>query len=300
VSDHSQTDNPQTDAVRTDQAQADPVPADAVQTDAPATAASPAPQTAAEREEARQEILLHAVAEQRRRAKRRVILLGGLGATLVLALVGGVSWVVLGGGGSGSAASGGGFCADVAPGSASGTHWDAEPPMTISPAASYQAVLRTSCGTVRIDLNAKAAPHTVNSFAFLARQHYFDHSRCHRLTTRGIHVLQCGDPTGTGTGSPGYGFPSENLADPRIQHGSYPAGIVAMANTGRPNSNGSQFFLVYQDSPLPPDYTPFGTVTAGLDVLRHIAQDGSDSSNSAGDGRPNDPVVLNSVTVTRS
>ncbi|MBV9292883.1 MAG: peptidylprolyl isomerase [Frankiales bacterium] len=168
-----------------------------------------------------------------------------------------------------------------------------EPKLTIA-RTTYTATVVTNCGTITVALDGKHAPHTVNSFAFLAGQHFFDSSPCHRLTTSGIYVLQCGDPTGTGTGGPGYTIPDENL-----KGATYGAGTVAMANTGQPHTGGSQFFFVYADTPLPPQYTPFGTVTAGLDILRRIAAAGSDDSNGPGDGAPKQPVVIESFTVTK-
>ena len=152
--------------------------------------------------------------------------------------------------------------------------------------------LHTNQGDIVIALNAAKAPHTVNSFNFLAGQKFFDGTHCHRLTTQGIYVLQCGDPTRTGTGGPGYQFQDENLAG-----ATYPAGTVAMANAG-PNTNGSQFFLVYKDAALAPNYTPFGTITSGLDVVNKVAAGGTTDSNSAGDGSPKIDVVFTSVTVT--
>lgn len=168
-----------------------------------------------------------------------------------------------------------------------------EPKLTIAP-TSYTATIVTNCGTIVLTLDGKHAPHTVNSFSFLASKHFFDNTRCHRLTTSGIYVLQCGDPTGTGSGGPGYTIPDENLS--AIKHNTYPAGVVAMANTGQPHTGGSQFFLVYKASPLSPDYTPFGTITQGLDILKKIAAAGSDPP---GDGAPNQPVVIESFTVTK-
>jgi peptidyl-prolyl cis-trans isomerase B (cyclophilin B) len=165
-----------------------------------------------------------------------------------------------------------------------------EPPLTIA-RTTYTARIVTNCGTIIVSMDGKDAPHTVNSFAFLARKGYFDDTPCHRLTTSGIYVLQCGDPTGTSAGGPGYTIPDENLA-----HASYPAGTVAMANTGQPHTGGSQFFFVYADTPLPPQYTPFGKVTAGLDVLRRIAKAGS---NPPADGHPIQPVVIESFGVTK-
>ncbi|MEU8897528.1 peptidylprolyl isomerase [Nocardia sp. NPDC048505] len=167
--------------------------------------------------------------------------------------------------------------------------WPAEPGMAIDPGASYTATLNTSCGALTIALDAAKAPRTVNSFVFLSNEKYFDHTRCHRLTTQGIFVLQCGDPTGTGTGGPGYKIPDENLAG-----ATYPAGTVAMANAG-PNTNGSQFFLVTQDSQLPPNYTPFGKITGGMDKLTAIAQGGT--KDGASDGAPAADIVIDSVAV---
>jgi peptidyl-prolyl cis-trans isomerase B (cyclophilin B) len=145
-----------------------------------------------------------------------------------------------------------------------------------------------------IKLDPAKAPCTVNSFVYLAAQKYFDATPCHRLTTAGIFVLQCGDPTGTGSGGPGYEFGDENLTG-----AMYPAGTVAMANAG-PGTNGSQFFLVYQDTTLAPNYTPFGTITSGLAVIQKIAAAGSDNSNGPGDGKPMTPVQIKSVTVASS
>ncbi|MFC9895661.1 peptidylprolyl isomerase [Nocardia sp. NPDC127579] len=174
-------------------------------------------------------------------------------------------------------------------GAPNGKQWPAEPGMGIDPGANYTATLNTSCGALTIALEAAKAPRTVNSFVFLANENYFDHTRCHRLTTEGIFVLQCGDPTATGTGGPGYKFPDENLVG-----ATYPAGTVAMANAG-PNTNGSQFFLVTQDSQLPPSYTPFGRITAGMDKLTAIASAGT--QDGAGDGAPAADVVIDSVAV---
>ncbi|MFE9424569.1 peptidylprolyl isomerase [Kitasatospora sp. NPDC006697] len=155
----------------------------------------------------------------------------------------------------------------------------------------YHASLRTSQGTVTFQALTAAAPCTTFSFRFLADHGYYDGTHCHRLTTKGIFVLQCGDPTGTGAGGPGYSFNDENLTG-----ATYPAGTVAMANAG-PNTNGSQFFFVWQDTKLPPLYTPFGKVTGGLDVLQKIAAAGEDDQNGPGDGYPTLPVDLRKVKI---
>ncbi|MFE9425395.1 peptidylprolyl isomerase [Kitasatospora sp. NPDC006697] len=185
-------------------------------------------------------------------------------------------------------------CTTPAAGTPNNKQWSTEPAMTVDDKATYTATLETSCGTVTFTMDAGKAPHTVNSFVFLAGQNYFDHTKCHRLTTQGIYVLQCGDPTATGSGSPGYKFTDENLTG-----ATYPAGTVAMANSG-PNTNGSQFFLVYKDTQLPPSYTPFGKITGGLDVLNNIAGGGENDANGAGDGAPNANVVFNKVTAVKN
>jgi len=172
--------------------------------------------------------------------------------------------------------------------------YSSEPAMCIEP-ANYTATIKTNQGTIVATLDGAKAPHTVNSFKFLADHGYFDHSPCHRLVTQGIFVLQCGDPTGTGTGGPGYTIPDENLTG-----ATYPTGTLAMANTGQPHTGGSQFFFCYADTPLPPQYTPFGHVTSGLDVLKAIAAKGEDDSNGPGDGKPKKPVIIESFTVTKA
>jgi peptidyl-prolyl cis-trans isomerase B (cyclophilin B) len=169
------------------------------------------------------------------------------------------------------------------------------PPATPDWSATYQATIATNRGNIVIDLLNSKATCTVGSFVHLAEQKYFSNTDCHRLTTTGIYVLQCGDPTGTGQGTPGYGFANENLAGAK-----YTPGTVAMANTGQPNSNGSQFFLVYKNSPLPASYTPFGKITQGLSVVSDIAKAGSDNSNGSGDGHPKEKVVIQSVTIKQT
>jgi peptidyl-prolyl cis-trans isomerase B (cyclophilin B) len=190
-------------------------------------------------------------------------------------------------------------CEKPAEGEVKSQTWKKEPAMTIDKSAKYTMKLATTCGDIDIDLKTSAAPHTVNSFSFLAGKGYFDHTKCHRLTTNGIYVLQCGDPTGQGTGGPGYTIPDENLKDKSLKGNTYPKGTIAMANTGQKNTGGSQFFLVYEDSKLPPSYTPFGTVSeSGMKVLQKIAKAGE--STGAGDGAPNATVVINKATVTKS
>ena len=148
-------------------------------------------------------------------------------------------------------------------------------------ARAYLALLHTTQGLIVVRMLTAKAPCTTYSFRFLASRGYYNFTHCHRLTLQHIFVLQCGDPTGTGSGGPGYSFNDENLAG-----ATYPAGTVAMANAG-PNTNGSQFFITWKDTTLAPDYTPFGVVTGGMSVLTKIAAAGDDSQNGPGDGYPN-------------
>ncbi|OKJ96834.1 peptidylprolyl isomerase [Streptomyces sp. CB03234] len=177
-----------------------------------------------------------------------------------------------------------------------------EPKMAIDAKAKYTMALTTNHGAVSIAMDAAKTPRTVNSFKHLADKKYFDNTKCHRLTTQGIFVLQCGDPKGDGTGGPGYTIPDENLgalgkagADGAV---TYPAGTVAMANTGQPGTGGSQFFLVYKDTKLPPQYTPFGTMdAAGLKVVQDVAKDGV--AGGATDGAPKKAVTMEKATVDK-
>ena len=171
------------------------------------------------------------------------------------------------------------------------------PPTTPDSTATYQATINTNRGAIVINLLNSKATCTVNSFVYLAAKNYFNNTPCPRLTTAdaGLFVLQCGDPTGTGTGGPGYKFDDENL-----QGAKYTAGTVAMANSG-PNTNGSQFFLVYQNSlSLPASYTPFGTIVSGLNIIQNVAKAGSDNSNGPGDGHPKEKVEIESVTIKKT
>jgi peptidyl-prolyl cis-trans isomerase B (cyclophilin B) len=149
-------------------------------------------------------------------------------------------------------------------------------------------------GNVTITLDRTKAPCTVNSFVSLADQGYFNNTKCHRLADSGIFVLQCGDPTGTGKGGPGYEFANETDGTE-----SYTEGVVAMANAG-PGTNGSQFFLVWADSTSldqNPNFTIFGTMDkASRDVVALMAGEGQDGSNADGTGRPNNPCEIATVT----
>ncbi len=163
--------------------------------------------------------------------------------------------------------------------------------------ATYRATVTTNRGSIVIDLLNSKATCTVNSFVSLAEQKFYNGTPCPRLSSSGgLYILQCGDPTGTGSGGPGYEFGSENLTG-----ATYPAGTVAMANTGAPNSNGSQFFLVYQNSTLAPSYTPFGTIVSGLNILQTVGRRGFGAPlNPAGGGAPKDKVDIESVTIKKT
>ncbi|HEX8497259.1 MAG TPA: peptidylprolyl isomerase [Actinomycetales bacterium] len=170
------------------------------------------------------------------------------------------------------------------------------PPRTLAEGKVWDASVVTSCGTIGFELYGDKAPQTVSSFIYLAREGFYDDSPCHRLTTsESLKVLQCGDPTGQGTGGPGYTYGVENVpAD-----GAYPAGTLAMARAESPDSNGSQFFITHGDSTLPTDgggYSVFGKVTQGLDVLATIAAGGT--TNGSPDGPPTRSVSIESITVT--
>jgi peptidyl-prolyl cis-trans isomerase B (cyclophilin B) len=170
-----------------------------------------------------------------------------------------------------------------------------KPPSTPDVQGTVHVTMTTSIGTLGAKLDADKTPCTVNSFVSLAKQGFFDKSPCHRLTTAaaGIFVLQCGDPTGTGTGGPGYSVPDELSGEE-----TYGPGTLAMANSGQPDTGGSQFFIVYQSTPLPPRYTVFGQLdTAGLKAVQKMARKGSDNAFGDGDGHPKVPVTIDGVTV---
>ena len=169
------------------------------------------------------------------------------------------------------------------------------PPSTGVPTSgTISYVLAMTNGDVKITLDRAKAPCTVNSFTSLADQGYFDKTSCHRLADSGIFILQCGDPTGTGRGGPGYEFANETDGTE-----SYTEGVVAMANGG-PGSNGSQFFLVWADSTSLDkirNFTIFGDMDkASRDVVASMAEEGQDGRNPDGTGRPNNPCEITAVT----
>ena len=176
-------------------------------------------------------------------------------------------------------------------------------PMAVNKNLPKTMTIVTNCGSIVISLLTKQAPMTVTKITALAKAKYFNASLCHRLTTDGLYVLQCGDQTAAGSGSPiGWkGYKDENL--PANKAANYPAGTVAMANSG-PGTNGSQFFLVYKDTQLPPNYTIWGKITSGIDFLVKLSEVGSYTVNQsdgkayyASDGYPIQNVEIKSVTL---
>jgi cyclophilin family peptidyl-prolyl cis-trans isomerase len=165
--------------------------------------------------------------------------------------------------------------------------YDAAPELTIDLDKSYSATLDTNHGEIVIEFDAVRSPQTVNNFIFLASEGFYDGVVFHRVIEG--FMIQGGDPTGSGTGGPGYRFRDE-IEGP----GSYDRGVVAMANAG-PNTNGSQFFICHNDAGLPHSYTIFGKVTSGLEAVDKIATTATDRSD-----RPHDDVVINTVTISES
>ncbi|WP_431944020.1 peptidylprolyl isomerase [Micromonospora marina] len=164
----------------------------------------------------------------------------------------------------------------------------------------------TNLGPITAKIDRSAVPCTAGSFTHLASKGFFDNTKCHRLVTEGIKVLQCGDPSATGKGwrdTDGTGGPSYNLAEenlPTDKRPPYPEGVIAMANSGQPGSTGSQFFIVYGDSPLDPNYTVLGTITGGMDIVKDVAKAGDDGAfaQQAGGGHPKKEITMTKVTMS--
>jgi cyclophilin family peptidyl-prolyl cis-trans isomerase len=162
--------------------------------------------------------------------------------------------------------------------------------MAIDQSKKYAATLDTSLGTMKAELFANDAPLTVNNFVFLAREGFYDGVAFHRVIPN--FMAQTGDPTGTGTGGPGYRFSDEPVKR------KYDRGTLAMANAG-PNTNGSQFFIVHKDYPLPPNYTIFGKLSEGLETLDKIASSPT-GAGKGGPDTPRTPITINSIAIDES
>ena len=158
--------------------------------------------------------------------------------------------------------------------------------MAIDQTKKYTATITTSMGVMKLDLFASETPNTVNSFVFLAKEHFYDGLKFHRVIKN--FMIQGGDPRGNGTGGPGYSFRDEPVKR------QYVRGTLAMANSG-PNTNGSQFFIVHQNYPLPPNYTIFGMVTEGFETLDKIATTQTNSADA-----PVNNMIIQSITITES
>jgi len=162
----------------------------------------------------------------------------------------------------------------------------------------FIATVMTNCGVITMELDGTKAPQTVASFLGLAESGYWAESPCHRLTTDGIFVLQCGDPTGTGQGTPGYGFGVENAPADSM----YPAGTLAMARTSDPKSNGGQFFVVYKQTkirdPTGTGYSIFGKITSGMDIVKRVAAAGAAPADANQNTAPLQPISILAVNVT--
>jgi len=256
---------------------------------------------------------------QRAKRRQRIALITSI-AVVVVVVIGFVLLSSLGGGEETDSAAASGAATPTptaepaaAPGTCTFTATPEEPAAKPAPvptianaptSGTAAVTLQTSSGPIPVTLDRAAAPCTVESFLSLAGAGFYNDTPCHRLTTgEGLKVLQCGDPTGTGTGGPGYTIvdePPTNLAPTAGgQAVIYPRGTLAMAKTSAPNSGGSQFFLVYADSTLPPEYTVFGTISPeGLATVDQIAQAGTDNANGQGDGKPVMQVTIQTATAT--
>jgi len=279
-------------------------------------------QRALARAKAERQIARRAAAARRRRQWQAGI---GGGVVLVLAVVG-VIWAA---GGFKKAAPVANDCAWTAADTTTNTNLKdvGLPPVKgVQKSGSEQLTITTNQGVISAVLDPAKAPCAVASFAYLAGKKFFDNTTCGRLTTTGPWVLQCGDPGTSGQGGPTYRFANENVPpataetspspnpDPSASAtaapqtvATYSRGVLAMYNDGTSDNNGSQFIIFYKDSPLPPNYTIFGTVLTGLDVVDKIAAGGSDNSFAAADaknnaglggGVPKISTVVQSVTVT--
>jgi peptidyl-prolyl cis-trans isomerase B (cyclophilin B) len=183
------------------------------------------------------------------------------------------------------------------------------PPVNAPNTGTATLTIDTNLGAITATVDKSKAPCTAEAFTYLSSKKFWDGTKCHRLTTAGIKVLQCGDPSAKGkgyrdtdgTGGPSFMYAEENL--PTGKTVTYPAGTIAMAKTSTPASTGSQFFIVYEDIPatsLPAEYTILGTLTKGLDIVKTVAKAGTDNVNGEGDGHPKKEVDIKTLTMAAS
>lgn len=243
-------------------------------------------------------------AEIARKRRQNWIITGSVFAVVVIAL--GV-WVVVANNrsdGSASAAGSSGAAAGTSAATATGCTYGpaaaggsgvkdvGAPPNTETPVktGTVTVAVKTSAGDMTFTLDRAKAPCAVESWSYLISKQFYDNTPCHRLTTKGLFVLQCGDPSGTGSGGPSYQYKEEAPAGDN----PYGRGVIAMANAGT-GTTGSQFFILYKDSKLPASYSVVGTVTSGLEIVDQIAAAGSTPT---GDGKPNTPITITSMTAS--
>ena len=242
--------------------------------------------------------------EKARKRKQRNAIIGAAAAVILVA--GGVVWGVM-------KLNDGNPADTAAPGDASciwtpdeaGANPDLKevgaPPTGKAPNKGSQTMtMTTNLGVVEIEMFTSKAPCTARSMTYLASKNFFDNTKCHRLTTEGIKVLQCGDPAAKGTGGPTYKMAEENLPNFTDDSKNYPIGTIAMAKAQQPGSTGSQFFIVWGDTPLPGQYTVLGKVTKGLDLIQEAAKAGAtgEDGKDATDGTPKTEVLIKTLTVT--
>jgi peptidyl-prolyl cis-trans isomerase B (cyclophilin B) len=180
------------------------------------------------------------------------------------------------------------------------------PPANAPNVGKATLTMDTNLGPITATVDKTKAPCTAEAFTYLSSKKFWDGTKCHRLVTEGIKVLQCGDPSAKGkgyrqtdgTGGPSFQYAEENL--PTGKNPTYPAGTIAMAKTSQPGTTGSQFFIVYEDiaaTALPADYTVLGTITSGLDLVKTVAKAGTDNANGKGDGHPKKEVDIRTLTM---
>ena len=246
-------------------------------------------------------------AERRAAKRRRDLTIGLVAGGIALALVAVGAFILFGGGddqtdAASPSVSGSTPAADACDAKVPSTAgeqkptFDAPPKMLIEPSTSYTATMVTSCGTIEIELLPKIAPEGVNNFVFLAKQGFYDGLTFHRIVAD--FVIQGGDPTGDGSGGPGYQFPTDTSPDATFDA----PGVVAYANSG-PDTNGSQFFITLAPTPNldpPQQYTIFGTVTKGMDVVEKIGAQPVGPDTSGAQSAPLVPVYIDSVTIAES
>ncbi len=166
------------------------------------------------------------------------------------------------------------------------------PPTALLKRGPKQIILNTNCGDIVIQTNYRLTKVTLTALSTIINSGYYSKSFCHRLTVENIFILQCGDPSMTGKGDPGFSYGDENL--PKAMENNYPEGTVAMANSG-PGTNGSQFFITYENTTLGPNYTIWGRVTSGLEIVKYIAEGGVVGYRA--DGRPVRPLLIERITI---